>query len=400
MRILAEAKPNVADLTDGSDIYTRYVNGMRIGLEQVGAHYAISSVFRSYPEDGELFCFDVHRDAHETFTSGRGKVALGRARLRSRITEEAEEICYAVLHLGDQNLSAAVRRYTLEDEAGFEAFSAEVRVAIRKANLPEVIRLIDRFFAPAPGSAQDRRAPHVHLDPIDPQPGQPETAPGAVEPGIAHTVAPVLKASPRIPIAYSLTSLFADEQHRILRDILNQTVGEMEDSLRKIYEDHASLLHFLTESGMNPPPALALAASFAINASLRRAIEAEPFDADAVGDLLLRATADHVTLDAPVLAFAAGNRMMRAMAKLEALAESKNAEATGQSLHEALAVANIVRFMPFEVILWRAQNIWNDLLRRMETQDDEDWKVSFKELGLAMNIAVDELVIEEGAAIF
>ena len=97
-----------------------------------------------------------------------------------------------------------------------------------------------------------------------------------------------------MPIAYSLTSLFADEQHRILRDILNQTVGEMEDSLRKIYEDHASLLHFLTESGMNPPPALALAASFAINASLRRAIESEPFDSEAVGDLLLRATADHV----------------------------------------------------------------------------------------------------------
>ena len=49
----------------------------------------------------------------------------------------------------------------------------------------------------------------------------------------------------------------------------------MEDSLRKIYEDHASLLHFLTESGMAAPPALALAANFAINASLRRAIEAE-----------------------------------------------------------------------------------------------------------------------------
>ena len=81
------------------------------------------------------------------------------------------------------------------------------------------------------------------------------------------------------PLVYSLTSLFADEQHRILNTILNQTVGEMEDSLRKIYEDHASLLHFLTESGMNPPPALALAASFAINSCLRRAIEAEEFDA-------------------------------------------------------------------------------------------------------------------------
>ena len=59
LAILAEAKPNVADLASGADIYTRYVTGMKIGLEQVGAHYAISSVFRAYPEDGELFCFDV-----------------------------------------------------------------------------------------------------------------------------------------------------------------------------------------------------------------------------------------------------------------------------------------------------------------------------------------------------
>ena len=65
---------------DGAEVYRRYVTGMKIGLEQVGAHYAISSIFRTYPEDGEIFCFDVHRESHEVFNSGRGRVALGRAR--------------------------------------------------------------------------------------------------------------------------------------------------------------------------------------------------------------------------------------------------------------------------------------------------------------------------------
>ncbi len=411
LRILAQAKPNVADLKDGSDVYTGYVTGMKIGLEQVGAHYAISSVFRNYPEDGELFCFDVHRDAHETFTSGRGKVALGRACITSRITEEHEEICYAVLHLGDQNLSAAIRRYTSADELAFTAFSAEVRVAIRKANLPEVIRLIDRFFShatEAPG--------HIHLNPTDPQPGQQASVPGAVEPNIAHTLAILpannvmpaadatateTPATPAPPTSYSLTSLFADEQNRILRTILNQTVGEMEDSLRKIYEDHASLLHFLTESGMNPPPALALAAAFAINASLRRAIEADPFDSELVADLLLRAANDRVSLDAPILSFAAGQRMKRAMVKLEASASEGAQQTTLAALHEALAVADILRFMPFEVVLWQAQNIWNDLLRRSDaTYWSAGWKSDFKKLGVAMNIAVDELVVEEGVSAF
>ena len=392
LRILGQAIPNVPELKTGADVYTRYVTGMKIGLEQVGAHYAISSVFRNYPEDGELFCFDVHRDGHEVFTSGRGRVALGRARIRSRITEETEEICYAVLHLGDQNLSAAVRRYDPADAALFDKFSADIRAAIRVANLPEIIRLIDRYFAPTTGSVQDRRArsevpaAHIALDP-----GQ-DAVPAAKASDAAATPA---------PISYSLTSLFADEQHRILRTILNATVGEMEDSLRKIYEDHASLLHFLTESGMNPPPALALAASFAINASLRRAIEADPFDADLVADLLVRAATDHVTLDAPILAFTAGQRMKRAMVKLEAAAAESNSLTALNTLHDALVIADILRAMPFEVGIWQAQNIWNDLLRRLDNGYlSRDWKNDFKKLGRAMNIAVEELVIEEGVTAF
>jgi alpha-amylase/alpha-mannosidase (GH57 family) len=410
LSILAQAIPNDPQYKTGADIYTRYVNGMKIALEQVGAHYAISSIFRSYPEDGELFCFTLHRDSHEVFTSGRGKVALGRARVRSRITEESEEICYAVLHLGDQNLSAAVRRYTEDDTERFTAFVSDVRTAMRKANLPEVIRLIDRLFAKGTSTSGRLKQPgeaaaHIDLDPIDPQPGQSADTPGANPSGIAHGLTPPPPASTaaetEAPIAYSLTSLFADEQHRILNTILNQTVGEMEDSLRKIYEDHASLLHFLTESGMNPPPALALAASFAINASLRRAIEAEEFNPDEVADLLARGGVDHVELDTHLLAFAAGQRMKRAMVRLEAAVSDQHPETSLRALHAAVEIAECIRTMPFEVTIWQAQNIWNDLLQRSDsTYWSPEWKAGFKELGQAMNIAVDELVVEEGVPAF
>jgi alpha-amylase/alpha-mannosidase (GH57 family) len=349
--ILARAKSNVPEMGDGAEVYRRYVNSMQIGLEQVGAHYAISSIFRAYPEHGELFCFDVHRESMETFNSGRGRVAVGRALVYSRITEENEDICFAVLHLGDQNLSAAVKAYNSSDPAEVEAFahfSTEIGTAIRRANLPEVIRLIDRFFG--------------------------ETA-------------------------YSLTSLFADEQHRILNTILNQTISEMEDSLRKIYEDHASLLHYLTETGMAAPPALASAARFAINASLRRAIESEAFDPADIETLISRAEADQIPLDTQLLGYTAGQRMKRAMVRLEASAAG-DPSAAG-ALATALVIADTIHKMPFEVNIWQAQNIWNDLLRRSDTNYwTPEWKEDFKKLGRAMNISVDELVIEEGVSAF
>jgi hypothetical protein len=83
---------------------------MKIGLEQVGAHYAISSIFRNYPETASSSA-STSIASHEVFTSGRGRSPRPRL-IRSRITEETEDICFAVLHLGDQNLSAAVKRYT------------------------------------------------------------------------------------------------------------------------------------------------------------------------------------------------------------------------------------------------------------------------------------------------
>ena len=382
LEILARAKSNLPEFGNGAEIYRRYVVPLRIGLEQVGAHFAISSIFRIYPEDGELFCFDVRRDAHEAFSSGRSRVALGRAHIRSRITEEAEEICFAVLHLGDQNLSAAVRRFATTDPtevAAFTAFSAEVGAAIARANVPEVIRLIDRFF----GS-----------------------------------------------LAYSLTSLFADEQHRILRTILDHTLAEMEDSLRKIYENHASLLRFLTESGMAAPPALAVAANYALNASLRRAIEADNFEPAEIAALFARAASDQVTVDTQSLSFAAGERIKRALVALEAQldlyaetqerAQSKlqqEATANGASsgdaagmgyvrsvaaaLRTALTIATALHTLPFDVNLWQAQNIWNDLFRRNHSANwPPEWKLAFKKLGTALYISVDELVTEAGVSAF
>jgi alpha-amylase/alpha-mannosidase (GH57 family) len=402
LAILENAKSNIPDIGTGAEVYRRYVTGMKIGLEAVGAHYAISSIFRSYPEDGELFCFDLHRDSHEVFNSGRGRVALGRALIRSRVTEEAETICFAVLHLGDQNLSAAVKRYdssSLREVEAFSTFSSEMGNSIRRANLPEVIRLIDRFFTPPPEVVPT--VPHVTLNPTHPEPGQPQAD---IAEGIAHTLAtPAPSPTPAYgdppPTAYSLTSLFADEQHRILSTILNQTLSEMEDSLRKIYEDHASLLRFLTESGMSPPPALALAASFAINASLRRALEADPFDPAEIESLLARADADQIALDTPLLSFTAGQRMKRAMVRLEAAAAGEAPAAN--ALASAVTIANSLRTLPFEVNLWQAQNIWNDLLRRGDKNYwSEEWKEGFKKLGLAINIDADRLVVEEGVTTF
>jgi hypothetical protein len=112
------------------------------------------------------------------------------------------------LHFGDQNITAAVKPYSEADATEFEAFAAQAEEHVQRARFPEVIRLMDREY-------------------------------GRVD--------------------YSLTSLFRDEQRRIVHLILNSTLWDIENSLTTIYEDHASLLHFLSQAGLPKPPALTLA---------------------------------------------------------------------------------------------------------------------------------------------
>jgi hypothetical protein len=188
-------------------------------------------------------------------------------------------------------------------------------------------------------------------------------------------------------IDYSLTSLFTDEQRRIVQLILTSTLSDIENSLTAIYQDHASLLHYLSQAGLPKPPALTLAAGFAINAGLRRALEAEPIDQPQLRSFLSLAKADQVPLETATLSFLADGRMKRAMIDLQMSSGSLEA------LDRALAMGRLLAELPFELNLWQAQNIWYEILRTssygltaLEAEDRPHWEMNFSELGTCLSI--------------
>jgi alpha-amylase/alpha-mannosidase (GH57 family) len=336
---LAAAKSNLPEQQDGASIYKRLVQPMQVTLEQVAAHYAISSIFTSYPDEADVYCYKVRRLAHETVSSGRVRMVAGQALICSKTTELAETVAFAVLHFGDQNITAVVKRWNPDEAAGYQAFLEEATAAVNRADFPAVVRCFDRYFG-----------------------GQ----------------------------TYSIQSLFRDEQKRILEILLRGTTAEVETSLSAIYEKQASLLHFLSQSGLPRPAAMTLAATFAINAGLRRALESEPIDAVQAHSWLNLAQADQVALDKPQFSYQADQRMKRAMVELHAHSDDAHA------LDDALLIARTLRELPFELNLWQAQNLWYDAFRKIrETPQAEESLEKWKDLGRQMNIAVDVIVAEE-----
>ncbi len=343
---MAQARSNVPAAGDGAQIYARTVASKELRLEQVAAHYAISSVFSSFPEETDLYSFHVRRISYDIYSSGGGRLALGRTHIASTITGQQGAFSFAVLHFGDQNITAAVKAYADADAIEFEAFARQAGEEVQRADFPEVIRQLDQYYGRSD---------------------------------------------------YSLTSLFTDEQRRIIQLILNSTLWDIENSLTTIYQEHASLLHYLSQTGLPKPPALTLAAGFAINAGLRRVLESDPIDAAKMQLLLSLAKADQVSLETATLGYIADQRMKRAM--LELLMSAGSLEI----LDRALSLARTLIQLPLETNLWQAQNIWYEILHipvaeltALAPEDRSRWERDFSDLGACLSIDAAAISAQEG----
>ena len=333
---LAEAKSNDPQWRDGRYIYDESIRPTVVDLEQVAAHYAISCVFprageSSVSDRDRLFCYTIAHLWESTLPYGLGQLRLGRVRICSILTEECEEAAYGLLHFGDQNVSAAVRRVDADEQKALSALATEIEDAVDASNLTEVVRLMDDYFGES---------------------------------------------------RFSLTSLFADEQRRIVKSILDPAMQSLETALTDLYSSHASLLHFLGRSGLPRPAALRVAAQFAIHAQLRRALESDPIDVAGADRLLAQAREDAVVVDHPTLGYLADERMHAAMERLQ------RTPADPDAVRHALSLATALCRMPFSLDLWQAQNIWYELSPRVMGEGKE-LRDDFLALGSALNIRVD-----------
>jgi hypothetical protein len=340
LKILAQAQSNTPEQGGGRHIYERTVRTATVDLSRVAAHYAISSIFEDYPEDARIFCYNVSREDYERQTEGIARAVVGRADFRSVITGESEKISFGVLHFGDHNISAGVRPYA--GTAAYETMKSDALAAFGRADLPAVLRVLDRHFG---------------------------------------------------ELSYSLRSLFRDEQRKILRSLLGATVTEAEASYRQIFEHHAPLMRFLRSIEYPMPPSFQAAAELVINANMRRILGERPIDEGRVSEQLEEARAWSVTLTEAELAFTAENT-------LGGLARDFEVHPDDLDSLTALATSVIsARLLPFRIDLSEVQNRYWSVLQeryseyaRRALEHDKpalDWLDHFRKLGEALGVRTE-----------
>jgi alpha-amylase/alpha-mannosidase (GH57 family) len=322
---LREAPSNVPEYGNGENIYERWVKPAQVDLLKVAAHYAISSLFDRYDRSSSIFCYNVDVQNDTRSVSGRARLALGRACIRSRITLEQADVTYGVLHFGDHNISAGVRRFRSEPE--FQALESDSIASFQSADLPATIRILDRHFE---------------------------------------------------GVAYSLRSLFKDERRKVLREILRSTMEEVEAAYRQIYEHHASLMDFFGEIGSPLPSVLRLTSEFVLNARMRRGFDIEdPIPVAELRSVLQTAKREQVPLGTNGLPFVISRRLNRISSTLPADPDV----ATLEYINEVMA---LVQELPFEVDIALLQNRCYEYLQTVYQDHfdsgEEDWVRRFVEL--------------------
>jgi alpha-amylase/alpha-mannosidase (GH57 family) len=339
LQALSKAKSNIAEHGDGAAIYCKFASPAAVNLEKLAAHYAIRSLFKPYPDRARIYCYSAERLDHHSLEAGQMRLGLGRARFTSEITLESEQLVFAALHFGDHNLSCGIRVF--RDTESYQKMVEEMTAAFSQADIPAVLRVMDKEL----GSR------------------------------------------------YTLKSLFRDDRREILKQILKPWVEEAEAAYNQIYERHIPLAHFLRDIGSPLPKAIRGAAEFALNSHLREIFAADEMDLEQVRKLLEEARSGGIALDSTTLEYTLRLTIDRLFLRLSR--EPRNTEL----LQRLDSVITMARSLPFEVLLWTAQNVWSDMRRTVyeemserEQHGDEEarsWMQPFRSLGESLKVRIN-----------
>ncbi|MCR9160565.1 MAG: DUF3536 domain-containing protein [Nannocystaceae bacterium] len=338
---LCEAKSNIPEQGDGRLLYERHAEPLAVDLPRLVAHYAVSSLFKSYKPRAEVYAYAVEQLDYRTAALGRSRLALGKVAVVSQVTREADELSFGFIHLGDHNMSGGVRAF--RGEAEYDAMLRDVMRSFRHADMPEVLRLLDAHFG---------------------------------------------------ELKYSMRSLFRDEQQRVLELVVDSATNDAQQVSARLYAQHSPLLRYLATLDLPLPKPLKGLASFVLNTMLRSELTARELDHDRIRELMREAEALRVDLHRATLNFTLQRTIENATARwVEA------PERIGR-LRRLRVLADLAHSGPFEVDLSTPQNEFYRLLqstlpayREAAAAGDEhaaQWRDVFGGLGEALRIRVHE----------
>ncbi len=223
LEILSEAKSNLVEYGSGKDLYLRFVKPCIIDVKQLISHWVITSLYKSYEEETDLYSWKIKQKDYRILRKGRAEFVFGRVEAVSKITLEAYNMMFALLSFGDEDFQCAIKDFT--DITSYNKIKSDLMETFDKKNFPDVIRLIDEHFGKE---------------------------------------------------YYNIDTLFLQEKKTILGKVLEDRLDKFSSTFQSLYsEGRMSILRF-NDMGLEVPQEFKIVAEYMLSKQFNSLIETEP----------------------------------------------------------------------------------------------------------------------------
>jgi len=298
--LLEKAPSNIIKYQNCKYVYENFVKPEILNLLRVSAHYAISSLFKEKSESKHLYCYTTRDEIYDLSKFGKQKLAIGKVRITSDITKEETINVFAVLHLGDHNFIAGVDIFN-KDDSVIKQMSQRLKEAFKKSDVAGTISLIERYF--------DK----------------------------GH---------------YSLWHLFKDEQAKVLDQILESTLKDVDSSLRQINERYYPIVQVIRQFKKTLPQALAKIFSATINTDIIRILHNEPINFEELEHIVTEIKELSLDIDKMTLEYLIRRKVNQLMAAFE------HNQSNAEVLEAVVKLLAIFEPLSLGIDFWKAQNIY------------------------------------------
>ncbi|RUT06656.1 glycoside hydrolase [Dulcicalothrix desertica PCC 7102] len=211
------APSNIELFGHGAEVYRQLVITAQVNFRQVAAQYAISSLFNKQSQyqnsnyQKHIYCYTVSEQDLELQRMGAMTLAVGHLNLVSEITWESEHLEFAVLHLGGWDFHCCIQPF--EGRRTHSNLKEKLFNGLQSASAANTILVMTQLFGDG---------------------------------------------------AYNLQNLFAEERHRIMRLLSQETLSRLDQLYTQTYRDNYGILMAFHRDGLPAPQELQVAADIAL----------------------------------------------------------------------------------------------------------------------------------------
>ncbi len=219
---LERAPSNVVAYGNAANVYRRVVLPSKTNLHRVGMHVAVASLFEDEPESLTVFNYSTTSEYFLRKEAGVQRLALGITNVKSITTRSEKKFAFAVIYIGQHNLIGHISMDVEFDK--FSSMRHKIVKAFEEGKMLDVLEIMQTFF----GSER-----------------------------------------------YTIWQLFQEEKRKILNLISQQSLEELENSLRRTFNRDYPLMNALSANDIPIPKAYSTTFEYILNADLVNCFQSE-----------------------------------------------------------------------------------------------------------------------------